>query len=486
MSDPAPLYDDAPLYGAETQRVPPHNLEAELGVLGALFVNNKKVYDRVGETLRPEHFSYLPHGDLYARCVEMIEAGKPADPVTLSEVADSIFAETGGRAYLMTLVDAAVSPTNAGEYGRMIVDLAAKRRLINLSEETITRAYGEEETEAIIAGFESSLTEMSGGEAARSGDAQMKGALKQLERIKNNPGALLGVGCGLTALDQLLRGFQGPRLYILAGRPSMGKTAMALSVAKGVARRHFDSNGEEGSKVGFFSLEMSGEELNTRLISDVSGVGQGIMENGDYRGRQWGNVVDAANEIRQWPLFIDDRDRLSVQQIKIQARRWKRQGVGLIVVDHLGYIKETNPNDSKVNRIGEITKGLKSLAKELSIPVILLCQLNRSVEMRDPPKPQLSDLRDSGNIEEDADVVMFVYREAYYLERKEPAKRETETDEQFTNRHARWMDRVRETAHDLETNVAKNRSGPVRSVHLYFDGAYSRVGNPENREVGHV
>ncbi len=476
-----PLRDgDGPHAGPDL----PHNFEAEQALLGAILINNE-AYSRVSEFLCAEHFYDPVHGRIYAACATLIERHQIANPVTLKPLfeADDALAEVGGAKYLARLAASAVTVINAGDYGRTIFDLHLRRRLIELAMEMREQAFnpaldssGTQQIEAVEQHlFDLATTgEYEGG--FRSFTDVLTSAIEIAEAAYKREGKLTGTPTGFTDLDRLLGGLQRSDLVILAGRPSMGKTALATNIAYHAARtcrREVDEHGTQkvvdGAVVGFFSLEMSAEQLATRILSEAAAVGSDKIRKGDLSNADFQRVVEANQELSQIPFFIDDTPALSVAQLRTRARRLKRQhGLSLVVVDYLQLLRpsSTRASDNRVQEISDITRGLKALAKELDLPVLALSQLSRAVEQREDKRPQLSDLRESGSIEQDADVVAFIYRAEYYESRLEP--------ELGTEEHERWQLKM-EAVHNLaEVIIGKQRHGPTGTVKLVFEGELTR------------
>lgn len=473
---------------------PPHSLEAEQALLGTLLFDNA-AYERLSDNLGSRHFYEPFHGRLFQATEELIKRGQLAEPIVMAErfKADPAFQELGALRYLADLVDRAPPAAHALDYGRLIYELALRRELIRLggeiSADAVTADPALGDAREMISAAEQKLYSLAETGAASSGfvafsDA-LRGAVEMAAEAFNRDGGLAGISTGLADLDQKLGGLHPSDLLILAGRPSMGKTALATNIAFNVARNYaweLDPSGERktvrGGVVAFFSLEMSAEQLAMRLLADVSGVSSDRLRKGEIDDYEFGKVRDAAVEISESPLHIDATGGLSISKLTARARRLKRQvGLDLIVVDYLQLVtaSEGKRDQGRVQEVSEITMGLKALAKELAVPVLALSQLSRKVEDREDKKPQLSDLRESGSIEQDADAVMFVYRESYYLGRTEPRE--------GTPEHLTWqeeMDKVRGMA---EVVIGKQRHGPIGTVKLAFNEDLTRFGNlaRENR-----
>jgi len=462
----------------------PANLEAEQALLGALLVNNDAV-DRVSEFLRPEHFYHPVHGRVFEACVRFREQHRIAEPRSLRDYfeGDPDLEAVGGARYLYDLAGAAVSVVNTADYGRIVHDLHLRRQLIGLGESVVEGAYDHalDSTAADqIHETEEKLYKLATEGDFRSGFrpfADVLGeAIDAASKALNRDTHLTGVTTGLVDMDQTLGGLQRSDLLILAGRPSMGKSALATNMAFSAAKAYLQSEGKEGAVAALFSLEMSAEQLATRILSDEAEIPSEKIRKGEMRRADFPRLTEAAQTLQRVPLFVDDTAGLTITQLRTRALRLKRQhDLGLIVVDYLQLMRPsgTSRSDNRVQEISEITRGLKMIAKDLDVPVLALSQLSRAVEQREDKRPQLADLRESGSIEQDADVVMFVFREAYYVSKREPAE--------GTPDHDAWqaeMDRVHNLA---EVIVAKQRHGPTKTVRLHFEGMYTRFSNLEQR-----
>ena len=466
----------------------PHNFDAEQALLGAILINND-AYNRVSEFLEPDHFYDPVHGRIFAACRTLIERHQVANPVTLKPLfeADDALADVGGAKYLARLAANAVTVINAGDYGRTVFDLHLRRRLIQLSLEIRDNAFDpdlDSDATRQIEAVEQQLFDLAttgeyeGG--FRSFTDVLTRAIEIAEAAYKREGRLVGTATGFTDLDKLLGGLQNSDLVILAGRPSMGKTALATNIAYNAARAsrtETDESGQtkvvDGAVVGFFSLEMSAEQLATRILSEASRVGSDKIRKGDLSNADFQRVVEANQELAQIPFFIDDTPALSVAQLRTRARRLKRQhNLSMVVVDYLQLLRSSSvrATDNRVQEISDITRGLKALAKELDLPVLALSQLSRAVEQREDKRPQLSDLRESGSIEQDADVVAFIYRPEYYLSRQEP-------EQPGTEEYEKWQIRMEEVHNIAEVIIGKQRHGPTGTVKLHFEGELTRFTN---------
>jgi len=482
---------------AEPLRVAPFNTEAEQALLGAIFRNNL-AHSRVSDFLLPEHFGNAVHGRIYEAISKLIERGQVANPVTLKNLfdQDGALAEIGGAQYLTRLAEAAVTIINAEDYGRRIHDLHLRRQLIGLGEDVVNDAFSHDlDDNAIqqIERAEARLFELASSGESEGGlrklDVALRNALDMAEAAFQRSGRTVGVATGFTDLDKKLGGLHPSDLVILAGRPSMGKTSLATNIAFNAAKAYvegidFDGRkkAEDGAVIGFFSLEMSAEQLATRILAEESGVSSDRIRRGDVRKEDFDRFVAASQELGRVPLYIDDTPALSVAALRTRARRLKRQqGLGMIVIDYLQLLRPPGGGgrgpENRVQEISEITRGLKAIAKELEVPVLALSQLSRAVEQREDKRPQLADLRESGSIEQDADVVMFIFREEYYLWRGEPTQRPDENDQKFNDRHDKWKERCEATRGLAEVIIAKQRHGPIGTVKLQFTAETTRFKN---------
>jgi replicative DNA helicase len=474
----------APDVGTPIYRTAPHNIEAEQALLGAILVNNDAFY-RVSDFLEPKHFLEAIHQTIYETAGSLIRMGKVATPVTLKTF---VPAETdiGGMTvgqYLARLAAEATTIINAQDYGRTIYELALRRDLIGIGEDMVNVAYDAPVDFAPRAQIEDAerrlyeLAESGRYDGGFQGFAQaMKVALDMAANAYQRDGKLSGTATGLRDLDTKMGGLQRSDLIIVAGRPGMGKTALATNIAYNVARAHqaqVQADGTmksvNGGIVGFFSCEMSAEQLATRILAEQTGISSSLIRRGGISQTEFDKIRDYTIELQRLPLYVDETGGLSISQLTARARRLKRQkGLDLIVVDYIQLLQGSGKrgNDNRVQEVTEITTSLKALAKELNIPVIALSQLSRQVESRDDKHPQLSDLRESGSIEQDADVVLFVYREEYYLQNKEPKP--------GTPEHATWQTEMELALGKAEVIVAKQRHGPTGSVRLQFEGQFTR------------
>lgn len=459
----------------------PQNLEAEQALLGAILLNNRAL-ESVSDFLRAEHFYYPAHGKIFYGIQTLIEKGYIADPITLRDFFNNAeeLQSVGGAEYFVDLAHSVISVMNTADYGKLIYDLFLRRQLISLSQETTDSCRATDiETSAvdIVEDIEKKLYNLVTLGQGMSSTTTFQDALTQAilsaETAFKRDSHIVGVTTGLIDVDRWLGGLHPSDLIIIAGRPSMGKTALATNIAFNAARI-FLTKPNDGAKVAFFSLEMSAEQLAMRILASESGISSDKIRRGSIRQEDFPKFVDVSRQIHEVQLFIDDTPGLNLSMLRNRARRLKRQyDIGLIVIDYLQLIDAATRrgNDNRVQEVSLITRALKTLAKELNVPVLALSQLSRAVEQRDDKKPQLSDLRESGSIEQDADVVMFIYREEYYESRKEP--------KEGTEEHQTWQKKMNEIYNQAELIIAKQRHGPVGTVKLFFDSQLTKFGNAE-------
>ena len=464
----------------------PHNIEAEQQLLGAILTNND-VYDRVAGVINESHFYDPVHARIYEIASARIAKNALASPVTLKAFLedDPGLKELGGANYLVRLAGAAISSFAARDYAQMIYDLAIRRKLMDLGKdisEKAGRVDVQSEPKEQIVEAEQALYALAEAGQTNQGFQSFLSAVTDAVNVANaayqRDGGLAGISTGLTDMDKKLGGLHKSDLLILAGRPSMGKTSLATNVAFNIAKaykRGLRTDGTEGAVnggvVGFYSLEMSAEQLAARILSEASEVPSEQIRRGDMTEPEFRRFVEAAKALEACPLYIDDTPALPISQLAARARRLKREhGLDVLIVDYLQLVRPATAKDSRVNEVSEITQGLKAIAKELDIPVVALSQLSRQVESRDDKRPQLSDLRESGSIEQDADVVMFVFREEYYKEREKPGDHDLEA-------MAKWQEEMERLHGRAEVIIGKQRHGPIGTVDLSFEGRFTRFGN---------
>ena len=476
-----------PDFGAEDAapfRAVPHNIEAEQALLGAILVNNDAA-DRVTGFLEPRHFFDPLHGRIFEVATRLIMAGKRATPITLKTFFEheEPIGDLSVPHYLGRLAANATTIINAEDYGRSVYDLSVRRNLILIGEDMVNQAYDSpvDAAPAVqIEDAEQRLYELAETGKYGSGFEPFSAALTEAIDMAANAykrdGGLSGIATGFKDLDRNMGGLQSSDLVIIAGRPSMGKTAFATNIAFHVARAFKSEQRPDGSEqvtdgavVGFFSLEMSAEQLATRIVSEQASIPSERIRRGKIEREEFDRLVEASQMLQTLPLFIDQTGGITVAQLAARARRLQRQkGLGLIIVDYLQLLSGSSrrASEGRVQEVSEITTGLKALAKELNVPIIALSQLSRQVENREDKRPQLADLRESGSIEQDADVVMFVFREEYYTERQQPRE--------GTPEHLTWQDEMAQVEGLAEIIIGKQRHGPTGTVRLQFRADVTR------------
>jgi replicative DNA helicase len=477
----------APDAATPAYRSAPHNIEAEQSLLGAILVNNDAFY-RVSDFLESRHFFEPIHQTIYETCGSLIRMGKVATPVTLKTFLPAD-ADIGGMTvgqYLARLAAEATTIINAQDYGRTIYDLSLRRDLIHIGEDMVNVAFDapvDFAPRAQIEDAERRLYELAESGRYDGGFQRFSQALTvavdMAAKAFQRDGKLSGIATGLRDLDTKMGGLQPSDLIILAGRPGMGKTSLATNIAYNIAKAYQGELQPDGSMkavnggvVGFFSCEMSAEQLATRIIAERTGIPSSNIRRGGITESDFEKIRDYSIELQSLPFYVDETGGLSIAQLMARARRLKRQkGLDLIVVDYIQLLQGSSKraNDNRVQEITEITTRLKALAKELNVPIIALSQLSRQVESRDDKRPQLSDLRESGSIEQDADVVMFVFREEYYLAMKQPGA--------GTEEHAKWQQEMDRALGKAEVIIGKQRHGPTGTVELHFEASVTRFGD---------
>ena len=460
-------------------RIVPMNIEAEQALLAALLTSNS-VYERISDFLRPEQFYDDINGKIFEAIAKLLENNQLADPLTLKNyfLQKDEMELIGGDRYLIELAKNAPILSNTATYGKLIYDLYQRREILKISDEITNEANSfDPETNAsqIIEKAEVKLYNLSSsGEISqdfKKFSTSLVEAINSAESAYKREGQLSGIPTGFTDLDQLLGGLHKTDLIIIAGRPSMGKTALATNIAfKMVNTKSIDDENKKNI-VGFFSLEMSSEQLATRILAEDSSISSEKIRRGQLNSNDFQKIVKSSQTLGDLSLYIDDSPNLSISALRTRARRLKRKyGLNAIVIDYLQLVRPSlSRPDNRVLEIAEMTRNLKSLAKELNIPVLCLSQLSRQVEQRDDKRPQLSDLRESGAIEQDADVVMFIYREEYYIERKEPSS--------GTEDYQKWQEKMSKIHNVAEVLVAKQRHGPIGKVNLHFEGSITKFSN---------
>ena len=464
----------------------PHSIEAEQQLLGGL-LNNNDLYYSLEDKVDPEHFYDPVHSRIFEIISTRIKDGKLASAVTVNTflTEDEGLKELGGSSYLAQLMAGSVASSAIKDYSKLVYDLAIRRELIILGQEISSRAQSikvDEQPEEQIILAEQNLYKIGDSGKSETGFKSFLKALGEAVQVANaahhRDGNLAGISTGFIDLDKKMGGLHSSDLIILAGRPSMGKTSLATNIAYNIAKSFKKNDNADGTSktvnggiVGFYSLEMSAEQLAARILSETAEIPSEQIRRGDMTESEFRRFVEAAKSIESSPLFIDDTPALTIAQLASRARRLKRtHGLDALIIDYLQLVRAGSSRDNRVNEISEITQGLKAIAKELNIPVIALSQLSRQVENRDDKRPQLADLRESGSIEQDADVVLFVYREEYYKEREKPSDHDLE-------KMAIWQEEMDRLHGRAELILGKQRHGPIGTVELSFEGKYTRFGN---------
>ncbi|PPR32179.1 MAG: Replicative DNA helicase [Alphaproteobacteria bacterium MarineAlpha6_Bin6] len=470
-------------------RIVPMNVEAEQALLAALLTNNS-AYEHISDFLKPEHFYDDVNSRIFEAIAKLLENNQLADPLTLKNyfLQKDEMELIGGDRYLIELAKNSTISSNTSEYGKLIYDLFQRREILKISDEISNEANSFDlETNAsnIIEKAEVKLYNLSStGESNqdfKKFSTSLVEAINSAESAYKREGQLSGIPTGFTDLDQLLGGLHKTDLIILAGRPSMGKTALATNIAFKMVNANSMDEEKKKNVVGFFSLEMSSEQLATRILAEDSTISSEKIRRGQLNSNDFQKIVKSSQNLGELTLYIDDSPNLSISALRTRARRLKRKyGLDAIMIDYLQLIRPSlSRPDNRVLEIAEMTRNLKALAKELNIPVLCLSQLSRQVEQRDDKRPQLSDLRESGAIEQDADVVMFIYREEYYTERKEPSP--------GTEDYQKWQDKMAKIHNVAEVIVAKQRHGPIGKVNLHFEGSTTKFSNlSKNKSLDNI
>ncbi len=468
----------------EAYRHVPYDIEIEQALLGAILVDNQAL-ERIASLIKPEHFYDPLHARIYETMAGAVERGAYVmTPLTLHAAlkADPGLIEVGGTAYLAGLASAAPAMPNVRDYARILHDLAVRRALIRIGEDIVNTAYEaptEKGPQAQIEEAEKALYRISESSKYGQGPIDFGESLRRTvelaEKAQARGGRISGLVTGFADIDSLLGGLQASDLIILAGRPGMGKTSLATNMAFHTARAYvqdMEAGAEvpRGAPVLFFSLEMAAQQLSARILSEQTEIEMWKIRNGRFSESEWEKFVLAMQDLSTLPFYIDDTGGISIAQIAARARRMQREKkIGCIMIDHIQLVAGSGRSENRVQELTEISKSLKVLAKDLNVPVIALSQLSRSVDSRDDKRPVLSDLRESGSIEQDADVVMFVYREEYYLKSREP--------EVGSADHAKWLEKCERAHRRAEVLVEKHRHGATNKIDLYFDDRFTRYSN---------
>ena len=475
MSDQSSkLTNFIPKESTPISREAPMNIGAEQALLGAIISNNLAL-EKVENFLEPQHFSSKINGLIFKTLKKLISNDQVADLNTLKIFLenDDDFIDNGGMSYLLKISENSISIINSKQYGELIYDLFIRRKLINLGTNLINEShenFEEQDSNEIIENIESNLFNLTNEGETQKGPKQfdniLEDTLEYAEKAFKKSEDVVGLKTGLNDFDKKIGGLHRSDLIIVAGRPSMGKTAFATNIASNICN---NKKSTKKTNVLFFSLEMSSEQLATRILSEISKISSEGIRTGNLSKNEFEKLIKSSENLKDLSLFIDDSPALTISSIRTRSRRLKRkQGLDLIIIDYLQLLsgESRNLNDNRVKEISDITRGLKAIAKELNIPIVALSQLSRKVEDREEKRPQLSDLRESGSIEQDADLVVFLYREEYYLARTEPPE--------GTEKHIMWTSKMEKVHNIAEAIVAKHRHGPISRVKLHFSAANTK------------
>ena len=475
MSDQSTkLTNFIPKESTPISREAPMNIGAEQALLGAIISNNLAL-EKVENFLEPEHFSSKINGLIFKTLKKLISNDQVADLNTLKIFLenDDDFIDNGGMSYLLKISENSISIINSKQYGELIYDLFIRRKLINLGTNLINESYEnfeEQDSNEIIENIESNLFNLTNEGETQKGPKQfdniLEDTIEYAEKAFKKSEDVVGLKTGLNDFDRKIGGLHKSDLIIIAGRPSMGKTAFATNIASNICN---NKKSTKKTNVLFFSLEMSSEQLATRILSEISKISSEGIRTGNLSKNEFEKLIKSSENLKDLSLFIDDSPALTISSIRTRSRRLKRkQGLDLIIIDYLQLLsgESRNLNDNRVKEISDITRGLKAIAKELNIPIVALSQLSRKVEDREEKRPQLADLRESGSIEQDADLVVFLYREEYYLARTEPPE--------GTEKHIMWTSKMEKVHNIAEAIIAKHRHGPISKVKMHFNPSWTK------------
>ena len=478
------------------------NIEAELALIGSILIDNKN-YEKVSDFLSEEHFVNHDNQIIFKTIKTLLDRNILVSPITLKNYLPNENNEIDSVKYLNQIKDSAPSTQNAYNYAKLIYDLFVKRNLLSISQNIISDTSnndGNLDGENLIEKAENELYLLSQtGNIDRKHtyfNTALKNAVDIISEAYKRDGKIAGLPTGFKDLDKKLGGLHKSDLIIIAGRPSMGKTALGTNIAFNCAIKYQEEKDElnnikiiDGGKVAFFSLEMSSEQLATRILAEQTKISGDKMRKAELSKDDFNQIAKVSSKLENLNLIIDDNPLLTIPGLRSRARRLKRlHNINLIIIDYLQLMtsNSTSRNDGRVQEISQITRGLKSIAKELNIPIIALSQLSRQVEQREDKRPQLSDLRESGTIEQDSDVVMFIYRESYYLERMEPIRKTDEDDLKYNERMSRWLQMNEENYNKAEVIIAKQRHGPIGSIKMHFDANYTKFTDLSNKDYDNI
>ncbi len=477
------------------------NIEAEIALIGCILWDNRN-YEKVSDFLNENHFVDETNKIIFSTIKNLLEKNVLVSPITLKNYLPDDNSNFNKLNYLNQLKDSAPSTQNTYNYAKIIYDLYIKRNLVGVAHNIIQTTSSENNilAEDLIENAENDLYNLSqSGNTDRSFinfSNALQGAVDIISEAYKREGKIAGVPTGFKDLDKKLGGLHKSDLIIIAGRPSMGKTALGTNIAFNCAFKYQEEKDEfenkkiiDGGKVAFFSLEMSSEQLATRILAEQTKISGDKMRKAELNKDDFNKIAKSSAELENLNLIIDDNPVLTIPILRARARRLKRlHDINLIIIDYLQLMSSSsnNRNDGRVQEISEITRGLKSIAKELNIPIIALSQLSRQVEQREDKRPQLSDLRESGTIEQDSDVVMFIYRESYYLERLEPIRKSEEDDLKYNERVSRWQQLTNDNYNKAEIIIAKQRHGPIGSIKMHFDANYTKFSDLTTKDYDNI
>ncbi len=477
------------------------NIDAEIALIGCILWDNKN-YEKVSDFLDENHFVDETNKVIFSTIKNLLDKNVLVSPITLNNYLPEDHENFNKVSYLNQLKDSSPSTQNTYNYGKIIYDLYVKRNLVGVAHNIIQEANSNSSktAENLIENAENDLYNLSqSGNSDRSfinfGNA-LQGAVDIISEAYKRDGKIAGVPTGFKDLDNKLGGLHKSDLIIIAGRPSMGKTALGTNIAFNCAIKYLEEKDEfenkkivDGGKVAFFSLEMSSEQLATRILAEQTRISGDKMRKAELNKNDFNKIAKTSSKLENLNLIIDDNPILTIPILRARARRLKRlHEINLIIIDYLQLMSSAsnNRNDGRVQEISEITRGLKSIAKELNIPIVALSQLSRQVEQREDKRPQLSDLRESGTIEQDSDVVMFIFRESYYLERLEPIRKSDEDEMKYNERVSRWQQLTNENYNKAEIIIAKQRHGPIGSIKMHFDANYTKFSDLTTKDYDNV
>ncbi len=478
------------------------NIEAEIAIIGCLLWDNRN-FDKIADFLHEDHFTDNNNKLIFKTIKNLLNKNILVSPITLKNYLENSESKFDNVKYLNQIKDSAPSTQNSYQYAKIIYELHIKRSLVGIGQNIVNEAIeNSEELDGtdLIENAENDLYNLSqSGNAERkyaSFDQALRNAINIIDESFKRDGKIAGLATGLKDLDKKLGGLHRSDLIIIAGRPSMGKTALGTNVAFNIAKKLKEEEDEfgnkkliDGGKVAFFSLEMSAEQLATRVLAEQSKISSDKMRKAELSKDDFKKIAQVSSELESLNLIIDDNPILTIPSLRARARRLKRiYDIDLIIIDYLQLMSGSSNirNDGRVQEISEITRGLKAIAKELNIPIVALSQLSRQVEQREDKRPQLSDLRESGTIEQDSDVVMFIFRESYYLERMEPIKKSEEADEKYIERHHRWLELCEKSYNTAEIIIAKQRHGPIGTIKTHFDPNLTKFSNLTSKDYDNV